>query len=151
MMGSVECLWPQSWCCAHCKCVMVICCAAALCRIVCVYRVCILFCTWLFECNIENLVCEREVSYFQLNTSFVKRLYGHGMDSRLTRVFVSVAGRLFHLLFVRRGCGGAALRRRVCVWICVNVCMCVCVAIISWGNRLKLQKPESAVWCGITN
>ena len=50
--------------------------------------------------------------------------YGHGMDSRLTRVFVCVAGRLFHLLFVRRGCGGAALCRRVCV--CVYVCMCVC-------------------------
>ena len=31
--------------------------------------------------------------------------------------------------------------------VCVSMCVCVyvCVAIISWGNRLKLQKPESAV------
>ena len=26
----------------------------------------------LFECNIENLVCEREVSYFLLKSSFVR-------------------------------------------------------------------------------
>ena len=38
----------------------------------------------------------------------------------------------------------------VCEYVCMCVCVCVCVAIISWGNRLKLQKPESAVRCGIT-
>ena len=44
---------------------------AGVCVCVCL-RVCILFRNWLFECNIENLVCEREVSYFQLKSSFVK-------------------------------------------------------------------------------
>ena len=41
-------------------------------------------------------------------------------------MFVCVAGRLFHLLFVRRGCGGAALCRRVCVceYVCMRVCVC---------------------------
>ena len=66
---------------------------------------------------------------------------------------VGVAGRPFHLLFVRRVCCGAALCSKVCVckYVCMCVCVCLCAAIISWGNRLKLQKPESAVRCPNAN